>query len=100
LLTNQTANTQAILDKLCQLELDGVKSQYEQAQREIIGLQNQVNMATMQAGRVEQTGQIVEGIYNRLSTCPVNTTPVYGNQRIFTCPQNQYSPCGCTGNFQ
>ena len=30
----QTANTQAILDKLCALELDGVKNQLAQAQRE------------------------------------------------------------------
>lgn len=100
IIESQNRGTQAILDKLCALELDGVKSQLAQAQRENLGLQNQVNMATMQAGRVEQTGQIVEGIYSRLSTCPVNTTPVYGNQRIFTCPQNQYSPCGCAGNFQ
>jgi hypothetical protein len=103
IIESQNRGTQAILDKLCALELDGVKSQLAQAQRENLGLQNQVNMATMQAGRVEQTGQIVDGIYNRLSTCPVNTTPVYGNQRIFTCPQNQYnpSPCNCNGgNFQ
>lgn len=96
----QTRGTQAILDKLCQLELDGVKAELAQAQRENVGLQNQVNMATMQASRVQQTSDIINGTYTRLSQCPVNSTPVYGNTPIFTCPQNAYSNgcgCGCNG---
>ena len=27
----------------------------------------------------------VDALYNRLKNCPVGTTPVYGNQPIFTC---------------
>ena len=98
----QTRGTQAILDKLCALELDGVKAQLAQAQRENVGLQNQVNMANMQASQVAQTAQILAGqtsevdaLYNRLNTCPVPTTPVYGRTPIFTCNNNG---CGCTGN--
>lgn len=98
---------QAILDKLCALELDGVKSQLAQAQRENVGLQNAVNMATMQASQTAQTAQIlagqaaeIDGVYNRLKNCPVPSMPVYGNTPIFTCPQNQYSGCGCgNGTF-
>ena len=90
----QTRGTQAILDKLCALELDNYKTQLAQAQRENIGLQNQVNIANMQASQVAQTAQIVDQTYNRLSTCPVGTTPVYGNQPIFTCGS---SGCGCSG---
>ena len=98
-----TANTQAILDKLCALELDGVKNQLAQAQRENVALQNAVNMATMQASQTAQTAQIlagqaaeIDGVYNRLKNCPVNTVPVYGNQPIFTCPQSNNSfGCGC-----
>ena len=102
-LTAQTANTQAILDKLCALELDGVKGQLAAAQRENIGLQNQLNMATMQASQVAQTAQIragqvaeIDAMYNRLRDCPVPTMPVYGMQPIFTCNNN--GGCGCGGN--
>ena len=106
IIDSQTRGTQAILDKLCALELDGVKAQLAQAQRENAGLQNQVNMATMQASQVQQTAQIlagqaaeIDGVYNRLKNCPVPTTPVYGNQPIFTC-QNNNSGCGCgCGSF-
>lgn len=91
---------QMIMDKLCALELDGVKGQLAQAQRENVSLQNAVNMATMQASQVQQTADIINGTYTRLSQCPVNSTPVYGNQPIFTCAQNvANSGCGCSGNF-
>jgi len=90
---------QMIMDKLCALELDGVKNQLAQAQRDNIGLQNAVNMATMQANSLATADNIVDNLYNRLKNCPVNTTPVYGNQPIFTCAQNVAgSNCGC-GSF-
>lgn len=99
----QTANTQAILDKLCALELDGVKNQLAQAQRENTGLQNQLNMATMQASQNAQNALIQQGfasevdaLYNRLNSCPVPTTPVYGRTPIFTCGGNTVG-CGCGG---
>ena len=75
-----SADTQKILDKLCALELDGVKGQLAQAQRENVALQNAVNMATMQASQTAQTAQIlagqaaeIDGVYNRLKNCPVGT---------------------------
>ena len=105
IIDSQTRGTQAILDKLCALELDGVKGQLAQAQRENVGLQNQLNIATMQASQAAQTAVFQQGLndevdalYNRLKNCPVGTTPVYGNQPIFTCGGNN-SPCGCGGNF-
>ena len=98
----QTRGTQAILDKLCALELDGVKGQLAQAQRENVGLQNQLNIATMQASQAAQTAIFQQGLndevdalYNRFKNCPVGTTPVYGNQPIFTCGGNG---CGCGCN--
>ena len=100
----QTRGTQAILDKLCALELDGVKNQLAQAQRENTGLQNQLNMATMQASQNAQNALIQQGfasevdaLYNRLNSCPVPTTPVYGRTPIFTCG-GQTVGCGCGGN--
>lgn len=97
-------NTQKILDKLCALELDGVKNQLAQAQRENVGLQNQLNMAALRESQTAQNAFIQQGfsnevdaLYNRLNSCPVPTTPVYGRTPIFTCGGNTVG-CGCGGN--
>lgn len=97
----QNRGTQAILDKLCALELDGVKNQLAQAQRENTGLQNQLNMAAMRESQTAQNAFIAQGfanevdqLYNRLNSCPVPSTPVYGRTPIFTCNNG----CGCNGN--
>lgn len=87
-------NSQAILDKLCALELDGVKSQLAQAERENLGLQNQLNIAVMQNGMNAE----VDALYNRLKNCPVPSMPVYGTTPIFTCGGNN-TGCGCGGSF-
>ena len=100
----QTRGTQAILDKLCALELDGVKGQLAAAQRENVGLQNQLNMAALRESQTAQNAFIQQGfsnevdaLYNRLNSCPVPTTPVYGRTPIFTCG-GQTVGCGCGGN--
>lgn len=100
LLTNQTANTQAILDKLCQLELDGYK-------RENDSLRTQLTAANFRESQTAQNALISQGfanevdqLYNRLNNCPVPTTPVYGRTPIFTCNQNNGCGCGCgNGGF-
>lgn len=86
--------TQAILDKLCSLELDGYK-------RENDNLRSQLNMATLRESQTAQNAFIAQGLtnevdalYNRLSNCPVPSVPVYGRQPIFTC-QNNGCGCGC-----
>lgn len=101
IIQSQTQGTQAILDKLCQLELDGVKGQLAAAQRENVGLQNQLNMATMRESQTAQNAFIQQGfsneidaLYNRLSNCPVPSVPVYGRQPIFTCG-GANTGCGC-----
>ena len=94
-----SADRQMIMDKLCQLELDGVKGQLAQAQRDNVALQNQLNMAAMRASDIETRAYIAQGfsnevdaLYNRLNNCPVPSTPVYGRTPIFTCGGNG---CGC-----
>ena len=94
IIDSQTRGTQAILDKLCALELDGYK-------READNLRQQLNMAQLAASQTAQNAFIskgfadeVDALYNRLNNCPVPTTPVYGRTPIFTC-QNQ--GCGCGG---
>ena len=100
----QNRGTQQILDKLCALELDGVKGQLAQAQRENVGLQNQLNMAALRESQTAQNAFISQGfanevdaLYNRLNNCPVPTTPVYGRTPIFNCNNN--SGCSCGSNF-
>lgn len=93
-IASNTANTQAILNKLSQQELD--------AKNEVIAnLRTQLNMADLKASQTAQNAFIAQGfsdevdaLYNRLNNCPVPSTPVYGRTPIFTCNQN-YSGCGC-----
>lgn len=99
IIDSQTRGTQLILDKLCALELDNVKSQLAQAQRENVALQNAVNMGAFRESQTAQNAFIAQGLsnevdalYNRLKNCPVSTVPVYGNQPIFT------TGCGCGNN--
>ena len=99
IIQSQTSGTQAILDKLCQLELDGIKAQVEAKNDRIAELQTQLNMANLAASQTAQNAFIAQGfanevdqLYNRLSNCPVPTTPVYGRTPIFTCNNNG---CGC-----
>lgn len=88
-IASNTANTQAILDKLCQQEID--------AKNEVIAnLRTQLNMADLRASQTAQTADIVNSTYERLRDCPIDSTPIYGRQPIFTCPNNNnYNSCGC-----
>lgn len=104
IIDSQTRGTQAILDKLCQLELDGVKAQVDAKNDKILELTNALNMASLKESQTAQNAFIAQGLnnevdalYNRLSNCPVPTTPVYGRTPIFTCNSNGCG-CGCGGN--
>ena len=95
-LINQTANTQKILDTICQDKIDAKNEK-------ILDLQRQLDMADLKASQIAQNAFISQGfanevdaLYNRLSNCPVPSTPVYGRTPIFTCPQN--NGCGCGYN--
>ena len=95
-LINQTANTQRILDQLCNDKID-------EKNEKIADLQRQLSMADLRASQVAQNAFISQGfanevdaLYNRLANCPVPSTPVYGRTPIFTCPQN--NGCGCGYN--
>lgn len=91
IIDSQTKGTQAILDKLCSLELDAKNDEIAQLRQEVL-------FARGQASQIAQNQQVIDGIYNRLDTCPVGTTPVYGRTPIFTCNNNGCG-CGCGGNF-
>ena len=97
IVTNQTANTQRILDQLCQDKIDAKNEK-------IADLERQLSMKDLQASQIAQNSFIAQGfanevdqLYNRLANCPVPSTPVYGRTPIFTCNNN--GGCGCSGNF-
>ena len=93
LLTNQTANTQAILDKLCQLELDGKNTRIAELERQLTAADLRASQTAQNAFIQQGFANEVDQLYNRLNNCPVPTTPVYGRTPIFTCNNN--SGCGC-----
>ncbi len=94
------ANTQALLNAVN----GGIQSIKDELFRDrldekddLIAQLRQENLyARGQASQIAQNQQIVDSIYNRLDTCPVGTTPVYGRTPIFTCNNN--GGCGCGGN--
>lgn len=103
IIQSNTANTQSIIDKLCQLELDGYKREAEAERRANDQLRSELTQARFDASQQAQNAYIQQGfanevdaLYNRLSNCPVPSMPVYGRTPIFTCqPQNQGCGCGC-----
>lgn len=96
ILTALTAGVQSIKDQLCQDKIDAKND-------EISALRQQIAMKDLAASQVAQNAFISQGfanevdaLYNRLSNCPVPTTPVYGRTPIFTCGGG----CGCNAaNF-
>ena len=107
LLTAFNSGIQSIKDQLCEYRND-------QKDETIANLRQELMFSRGQASQVEQTAQIlannnaqtaifqqglnneVDALYNRLNSCPVPTTPVYGRTPIFTCQNNG---CGCGNNF-
>ena len=104
--TSDTQNTQSLLnavntgvqsikDQLCQDKIDAKNER-------INDLERQLTMANLQASQTAQNAFIqrgfsddVDALYNRLNSCPVPTTPVYGRTPIFTCNQNTGCGCAC-----
>lgn len=97
--TSDTQNTQVILNAIN----DGFRAMSDQRYQDKIDAKNdeiaqlrQENLyARGQASQIAQDSRIINGVYNRLSECPVGTVPVYGEQPIFTCNNNG---CGCGNN--
>lgn len=82
IITNATANTQAILDKLCQLELDNKQSKIDELERQNLMLSLDKSQTAQNAFIAQGLNNEIDQLYNRLASCPINTIPVYGNQRI------------------
>jgi hypothetical protein len=95
-IASNTANTQAILDKLCQQEIDALKAQNQQ-------LQMQGYLANLAASQNAQTGQILAD--NAAQTAvlrqALNPTPIpayiVGNPNGCNC--GNWSGCGGNGFY-
>ena len=92
-IASNTANTQAILDKLCQQEIDALKAQNQQ-------LQMQSYLANLAASQNAQTGQILNdnaaqttALLRALNPAPI---PAYVVANPYGC--NCANSCGCGGN--
>lgn len=101
---NCDANSQKVFDKLCQLEMDGIKQNYE---NRISGMQNQIdslrlalNTANFNASQNDQTARLMAD--NALQTTAIeqylNPTPrpAYVVQNP-NCCQNNFGGCGYMG---
>lgn len=95
-IASNTANTQAILDKMCQQEIDALKAQNQQ-------LQMQGYLASLAASQNAQTGQILTdnamqttALLRALNPAPI---PAYvvANPNGCNCGNN-WNGCGCNGN--
>ena len=92
IIQNQNQNTQAILDKLCQQEIDALKAQNA-------NLQTQINLANLAASQNAQTGQILADNAAQTATLrqASNPTPVpaYVVQNPNGCNCGNFNACGC-----
>lgn len=97
IITNQTANTQRILDQLCQDKIDSKNEK-------IVDLQREILMKDLQASQIAQTAElrtnnaaVANQLVTELRSCPIPSVAVYGNTPVFTCPNN--NGCGCNSNL-
>lgn len=95
IIVNNTANTQRILDQLCQDKIDAKNDEIAQLRQELLYARGQasqdVQTAAIRAGQATTANQLIQ----EMRSCPVPSMPVYGMTPIFTCPQNNNCGCGC-----
>lgn len=91
-IASNTANTQAILDKMCQQEIDALKTQNE-------NLRTQINLANLAASQNEQTAKIIAdnaaqtmALEQYLNPAPI---PAYVVQNPNCCTPGYANGCGC-----
>lgn len=88
---SQNQGFQGVLDKLCQIEIDGLKSANEQ-------LRTQLNMANLAASQTAQTAQLIQDnnaqTANLLQRLNPNPVPAYVVQPPNCCGAVNFG-CGC-----
>lgn len=91
-IASNAANTQAILDKMCQQEIDALKTQNA-------NLQTQLNIAALRESQTDQTARVLADNAAQTATLKqsLNPTPIpaYVVQNPNCCGQTFYNGCGC-----
>lgn len=94
IIQSQSNGTQAILDKLCQLELDAKNDTISTLRQELLYARGQasqdVQTAAIRTGQATTANQLI----SELRACPIPAMPVYGQTPIFTCGGTT-TGCGC-----
>lgn len=92
IIASNTANTQAILDKLCQQEIDALKTQNA-------NLQTQINLANLKSSQADQTSAILrdnaaqtQALEQYLNPAPI---PAYMVQNPNCCAPSYGCGCNC-----
>lgn len=96
ILTATQAQTQRILDVMCQDKIDAKNDTIAQLRQELLYARGQASQDVQTARILAGQTAEVDALYNRLDQCPVGTTPVYGRTPIFSCNNNG---CGCGNGF-
>lgn len=92
IIANNTAQTQAILDKLCQLELDGLKEKNAQLQADNTALKFAQSQTAQTAQLLADNARQTVALEQYLNPTPI---PAYVVQNPNCCGQNYYNGCGC-----
>lgn len=93
-LINQTANTQKILDQLCQDKIDSKNDTIAQLRQELIYARGQASQVAQTADIRANNATVANQLVSELRSCPIPAMPVYGNTPIFSA-----SGCGCSSNI-
>ncbi len=103
--TNDTQNTQTLLTAITggiqSIKDEIFRDRLDEKDSKIADLNRQLSMKDLQASQVAQNAFIsnslnneIDLMYNRLVSCPIPSTPVFGRTPIFTCNNG----CGCGYN--
>ena len=95
IIQSQSNGTQAILDKLCQLELDAKNDTISQLRQELLYARGQASQDVQTANLRANQATVANELLNEMRACPIPAQPVYGSQPIFTCGGNSSTGCGC-----
>ena len=95
IIDSQTRGTQAILDKLCSLELDAKNDTIAQLRQELIFARGQASQDVQTAALRQSDATTANQLISELRSCPIPSMPVYGQTPIFTCGCGGNGGCGC-----
>ena len=90
IIDNANANSKAVLDKLCQLELDALKQKITDQQAEIVSLRGGISQTAQTAQILQDNAQQTANLLQRLNPNPI---PAYTVQNPNCCTYN--NGCGC-----